>query len=524
MKRTLLAITLLCAAALALPGRARAQGYTVYFGEPADTALGLIPSGETRIPVRASYLCSTVKASGFTIRYDSTVVTFAGVVPGGLTPVGTSARAGLYSVSDTGTVCGSDVVLFSLRAVLKASTNGAFIWTSVDSLTLSNYTGDQALTERTTIGQLCHATRLFGDIDGDGSIDSRDALIALSAAVGLPIPNGYNLVLGDVDRSGTVNSRDALLMLSWAIGLPITNVNVQLGEAAPDACPGTSPPGEFVVFKRNGSGIWLLTPTGTASLIGGTVPGDSAPRLSPDSVTVLYACQDSAYSYYQRLCVIGTNGAGRRHLTPASYYTLPDLSPNRTRTLFQYGSGGALYWGTMSDTGATPAYYPPGSTCPLYAYGASWSRDGSRIAYTSGGFNLLVNSVCTTPAQARGLWKADTSTTPTLPPTFVQLDTAYTAYYVSPRWSPKGDSVAYVRGADNRIWVVSSAGGSAAVPYTNFAGTISGFDWGPQGLLFSLDTGNHHPSLWLLPSQNAPIVRITGPATGDWQPSFRRNP
>ncbi len=522
MRRALLLAALLGAAALALPRLALAQGYTVYFGEPADTALGLIPGGETRIPVRASYLCSTVKAGRFTIRYDTTVVTFVGVVPGALMPISTSSPGpGLYSVSDTGTVCGSDVVLFSLRAVLRASRSGMFIWTTVDSLTLSTYTGDQARTERTQIAQFCHATRLFGDIDGDGSIDSRDALIALSAAVGLPIPNTFNLAIGDVDRSGLVNSGDALLMLSWAIGLPITNINVQLGEAAPDACPGTTAPGEDAVFKRGGAGIELLRASSTApTLVPGTVRYDSAPRLVSGDTLIVYQCADSVYpTSYSAICRISPTGTGRAHLTPQypttayGYHTLPDVSPNARRVI--YISSGQLV--TVLDSVGAPQTGFPGTA--IYANGVAWSRNASQVAYTSSGYYVYVNAVYT--YFKPGLWVVDTLNT-----TAARLDTL--ADYGTVRWSPAGDSVAFVRvnnSSDGRIWAVPAAGGAVG-PLTNFAGVISGFDWGPQGLIFSLDPGNGRASLWLLPSQNAPIQRVTapGPGSGDWQPSFRRNP
>jgi hypothetical protein len=517
MRRALVVAVIASVASLSLPGRGAAQ-QRLYFGAPADTALGLIPGAEIRVPIRAaSYVCGTVQAVRLTIRYDSTKVQLVGVLPAGLDTVSTSRPGpGLFSVLDSGTVCGSDVALLSVRMVLGASvTDGTFLWMSVDSVSLLNVTGNQAQGTRTTIAQMCHATNLFGDVDGNGRIDSRDALIVLSAAVGLPV-TGFNLAVGDVDRDGLTNSRDALLMLSYAINLPMPNINIRIGEAAPDACPGTSAPGEAVVFKRNGSGIELLGASSTTpALVAGTVPGDSAPRLASNGTTIIYQCQDSVYTYYTEICSINTGGTGRRPLTPGfSYYTLPDLSPDGYRVLYQYYYYGPLY--LTSDTGGTSVLFPPGPSYPLYPYGAAWSRDSGHVAYTSGGFYTLINAGYS--YQPHGLYKVDT-----LAASFVQLDTAYASAYVAPRWSPAGDSVAYVRN-DGRIWVVPATGGGLGAPLTNFWGTISGFDWGTKGLIFSLDTGNHHPSLWLLPSQNAPIRRITGPVTGDWQPSFRRQP
>jgi len=87
-------------------------------------------------------------------------------------------------------------------------------------------------------GYFCPARGMFGDIDRDGAINSRDALIALSNAVGLDV-SAYDVTLGDVDGSGTTNARDALIILSDAVGLPVTGF--QVGRLAGGACASTVP-------------------------------------------------------------------------------------------------------------------------------------------------------------------------------------------------------------------------------------------------------------------------------------------
>lgn len=523
MNRRALLLVALLGGVLASAGALEAQT-RFYFGARQDTALGLIPGKEMRVPVRGDYFCpGTGVTARLTIRYDTSVVRLTGVDAGALDTLvdTTSSSPGLFSVrgQNPGYVCASDTALFTLRVALDSAATGTFLWSSVDSLVEGGV--DVTMSQRTSIAQICRATAVYGDVDGNGRIDSRDALIVLSNAVGLPV-TGFNLAAGDVDRDGLANSRDALLMLSYTIGLWVPTT-LQLGEGAPVACPGTSAPGEAVVFKRNGSGIELLAANATTpTLVPRTVPADSAPRLASSGTQIIYSCQDSVYPYYTDICSINTDGTGLRRLTTAYYYTLPDLNPNGFRFLYQYGYNGPLYWGTTSDSVRSPVYFPPASY-PLYPLAAAWSRDSAHIAYTSGGFYTLINSVYS--YQARGLWKADTAAAPT----FVQLDTAYTAAYAPPRWSPAGDSVAYVRN-DGRIWAVPATGVMPAIPFTNFRGMsgngITSFDWGPQGLIFSLDAAGNgqHPSIWLLPNQNAPIQRITAPATGDWQPSFRRNP
>ena len=66
---------------------------------------------------------------------------------------------------------------------------------------------------------------LLGDVNGDGFVNSTDALIILSFDVGLPIPQAFldliNAGFGDVNSDGFTNSTDALIVLSFDVGLPV---------------------------------------------------------------------------------------------------------------------------------------------------------------------------------------------------------------------------------------------------------------------------------------------------------------
>ena len=79
----------------------------------------------------------------------------------------------------------------------------------------------------------CPARGRWGDLDGDGAANSRDALIALSAAVGLPI-GGFDAGLGGVDADGATQARDALIILSYAVGLNVSGF--RLATIASGAC------------------------------------------------------------------------------------------------------------------------------------------------------------------------------------------------------------------------------------------------------------------------------------------------
>ena len=66
----------------------------------------------------------------------------------------------------------------------------------------------------------CQVTQFWGDVDADGAVNSRDALVALTSAVGMDV-SGFDLTYADVDQDGTVTTRDALFIMSFGIGLNV---------------------------------------------------------------------------------------------------------------------------------------------------------------------------------------------------------------------------------------------------------------------------------------------------------------
>jgi hypothetical protein len=87
------------------------------------------------------------------------------------------------------------------------------------------------------------ATGILGDVNGDGAVNSTDALIVLSGDVGIAITAYCPARCGDVNGDGNVNSTDALIILSYDVGM---SVPYALGSAACPAsvnlCPGCSTP------------------------------------------------------------------------------------------------------------------------------------------------------------------------------------------------------------------------------------------------------------------------------------------
>ncbi|NUQ44299.1 MAG: proprotein convertase P-domain-containing protein, partial [Calditrichaceae bacterium] len=68
-------------------------------------------------------------------------------------------------------------------------------------------------------------TGLLGDVNGDGSVTSLDALLMLSYDVGIPVPqpvlDRIAIGFGDVTEDGLTNSTDALATLTWEVGFPV---------------------------------------------------------------------------------------------------------------------------------------------------------------------------------------------------------------------------------------------------------------------------------------------------------------
>jgi hypothetical protein len=81
--------------------------------------------------------------------------------------------------------------------------------------------------------------RLLGDVNVDGLVNSTDALIILSADVGINTSQFCPMNCGDVNGDALVNSTDALIILSYDVGM---TVSYPVGEPG---CPSsiTQPPG-----------------------------------------------------------------------------------------------------------------------------------------------------------------------------------------------------------------------------------------------------------------------------------------
>jgi uncharacterized repeat protein (TIGR02543 family) len=75
-----------------------------------------------------------------------------------------------------------------------------------------------------------------GDMNGDGMVNSTDALIILSCDVGINVAQFCPVNCGDVNGDGLINSTDALIILSYDVGM---DVPFQIGG---EGCPATVTP------------------------------------------------------------------------------------------------------------------------------------------------------------------------------------------------------------------------------------------------------------------------------------------
>jgi hypothetical protein len=330
--------------------------------------------------------------------------------------------------------------------------------------------------------EVCHASALWGDVDDNLKINSRDALVTLSAAVGLPTP-GFKLARGDVDGDGAVSARDALFIVAASIELPTPGARV--GRWIPDRCVPQVLLPRPLYFSRGGttpgqaafgSGLSIRAALDSAvTVVGGSADAllyyQWRPRVSPDGSTVLFVCLDS--SNLPNVCKANADGSGVVRLTSGSSVDQsPDWSPDGSQIVFV--RGGQLY--TMNPDGSGVALVP---SSPTGVRSVAWQpvAGSRRVAYTIGGYGVSAG------VHTRSLDSpADDLLVVGAPSCCVRYDVRFVD------WSPAGDWLVFdVLLNGNRVVMV--AGNVAGAAPRTVASWVSGAvlhpAWTDQGLLFS---------------------------------------
>jgi uncharacterized repeat protein (TIGR02543 family) len=115
-------------------------------------------------------------------------------------------------------------------------------WNTAANGSGSTFTASTPVTANITVyAQYTTEGGILGDVNGDGLVNSTDALIILSCDVGLDTSEFCPMNCGDVNGDGLVNSTDALIILSYDVGI---SVPYPVGEpgcsSSVTPCPGCS--------------------------------------------------------------------------------------------------------------------------------------------------------------------------------------------------------------------------------------------------------------------------------------------
>lgn len=514
----MLGLTAVAAAAPAQTG----NRLPLRFVPNGDTVFGALPGKDFTISVQSDYDGSGWGIDSFALRFpfDAARLAFVSatkVCPDTSVPLNTSVVGNVLTVSTAS--CNAFYFgqpLFQLTfQLLGGAVDGT--WISMTPVTVHDNGGNDRLGDATgDVAQVCHATGVWGDVSNDGVVNSLDALVTLSGAVGLST-GPYSLANADVDADGQVTSRDALGMLSASIDLPTSGFRVNQGIV--DRCAPQLILPRPLYFSRGSAdpgapGVSGLTirAAGDSTVL---IAGDSSdatgynhwrPRVSPDGTQILFVC-DNPYYYDAGICKADANGGNVVHLTglTGSNESSPDWSPDGTQIVFVRNN---QIW-MMDSSGAAQAQAPSSPFNGVTS--VSWRPvPGShRVAYTttavaSGELHTVVLDTIGTDI----LVKQMTCCSLTFP-RFVD-------------WNATGDSLLFDAFVDGYSAIVGAPAAAGAVPdvRTSLASGVAEQPvWTDQGVVFVANIGGYR---LFLRRPDGSLVRVRSDNTDNFQPGMRR--
>ena len=488
------------AAALLLPAALRAQNVYLY-PNGSDTALA-IPVGGTRATYLYGVASGGVSSYSITVFFDTalTRIVRADSVPGyGLAAPTVTPIANGATLIGSGTGTGFGGFLAQLTFEMKATaTTGTLLSLRVNQWTTQAGASVAPWTLITDITNGCLSRVLWGDPDSSLTVTGRDALIALTSAVQLPV-NGFDLAVADVDADLAVTSRDALLMLSYAVSGTPYYYYERTGIPVAGVCaPLAGVPGDLA-FRRGISGGLYRVPAGDSIAI--AIPQTTTfgeighlVRWSPDGTRVLASAYTQAY-YAEPVAITLSSGSQDTLARNAAYDAGGSYSPDGSRIAF-FSDRAAPYLWVMDANGANPARMQSAVTVTNYtSTNPAWSPNGARVAFTG------YQTCCTS-----GLW------TVLVADSTVRLEYPITSSVqpLHPFWSPAGDSIAFST-TNGQIYAVS-APDTVTVPRAavTLYGSLDLAGWTDAGIVFRRRRATSSPATYdyYLQQPDGRILRV----------------
>jgi len=229
-------------AALLAPKATRAQAISAGFGGNASGLVG--QPVDVPVIVDMTGRPDRLGAFALTIRWRSGVLQFQqglGGNFGSVTANTDSAVYGIIHLTGANPAGVGGLVTLGIGRFVPLTADTTSLVLSFSQLYAAGTFADLRPSLTVNSGEYCSAVGRYGDVNGDGLVNSADALIALTNAVGLPT-GAYPIALGDVDSSGVTDTRDALIMLSDAVGIDVSafpRVGRMLGGACATGIPVT---------------------------------------------------------------------------------------------------------------------------------------------------------------------------------------------------------------------------------------------------------------------------------------------
>ncbi len=455
-------------------GTRTVSAQTVQFYSPTSDSVLAILTGDTgSVWLRVTSATGGISAYRVTIFLDDSRVTLAAadsvyytqldvptITPGSGQVMIEASGAG-YSYTDFNLV----KLTFAMAA---GAQEGTLLSLRVDSLA-SQASVDLLPNHRTGTLEVCQAVQRWGDLDDTRTITSRDALIAVTHAVGLPV-GGFDVTIGDVDRDGLTTTRDALMMLSHAVGGYVSS-SYRLGKNRANRCAPLEPAPGDAAFWRS-TQLYTVPAGDTAAAFTGVTSsyGDDYPMSwAPDGSRIVFSEYLPEVSEYG-LIFVAPDGSSRDTVNIPGYYDFaPSWAPDGTRIAFvRYDTRYSLF---LVDADGQNLVRLTDTLVVDYSSRLDWSPDGTRIA-----FRAYNQGACCSYM----LWQINADGT--------GLSEVYPVSSgqqpLNPVWSPAGDSLAYDHYSNGMIYRVAGSGDSVGVPASRLSGGQDYPSWFPAGIVF----------------------------------------